>query len=785
VIREERNALVLVLLFAAGAAVLYAFVVRPALEGAIVIEPVAASGTEQLPEVAIDPLLDMRPKAAKRMFTIRALVRDAATGLGVTGIVAEAQNVEDIAEPECRIAGDGVLLVEYLPPDTFFDLSITARGYRPRVIARLRGAAREALDLGVVALAPERELRGDVRDAAAQPLALARVAAFPLGEADSGADDFDRARRLAEALERPAAATASCDDNGRFVLRGLTPGEHLIQVVHEGYAPIVHPGIDLRWGDARVDTVLHPGCAARARVTTPDGEPLGGGTVTLVAATPPRDGPLSLAVARTAPDGALALPSLEPGPHFVFVSGGGAARSALGPRWLPPLQEMRITVEKGVTLQGRVRDADGIAIQGATIEAARTDRSGLVARGVSDADGLFEITGLAPGPTRVRVAAFGFASDEAVIPLASFGFEHRATLHRGGLIEGVVTAGNDGTPVLGARVRVIGQGLSTVTDEKGGFRLPGVTAGPARIEVTAIGFTAARRDVELRLTDNAPLPFALDRGGEIRVRVIDSVEAALANARVAIVALDDGERPRLRDLRFAMTDALGTARCVDLENGRRYALIASRDGLAPARSESFVLGPEHLRRGFALTLRQGATLFGRVTDGSGNAVPLARILARSLLDDPLESLLVERAQVIAISDSEGRYELSDLPAGEYRLEVEAIAHHRLFTPSVALAEAERRVGYDLVLAPARPVYGAVRGRDGLPIAGARVELRSRDPLRPPQVEAATDSAGRFYFLTPDPPPFDLGALAPARGEALLEVLDTSAAPPFYLDVEIE
>jgi Fe(3+) dicitrate transport protein len=63
------------------------------------------------------------------------------------------------------------------------------------------------------------------------------------------------------------------------------------------------------------------------------------------------------------------------------------------------------------------------------------------------------------------------------------------------LLRGIVREAATGAPVSGATVRVLGTPLQTTTDAQGAFRLPVGAAGAVELEVTGIGYAAARRSV--------------------------------------------------------------------------------------------------------------------------------------------------------------------------------------------------------------------------------------------------------------------------------------------------
>jgi hypothetical protein len=113
-----------------------------------------------------------------------------------------------------------------------------------------------------------------------------------------------------------------------------------------------------------------------------------------------------------------------------------------------------------------------------------------------DADGRFEVGGLPEGDYLVRVLAFGFAPSPAVPARASADpREVEVALTGGGTLFGVVVDATTGEPLAHARVSVensVGSGSSAlpmatsiVTDDDGGFELPGLPPGKSSVVVAA------------------------------------------------------------------------------------------------------------------------------------------------------------------------------------------------------------------------------------------------------------------------------------------------------------
>ncbi len=163
-----------------------------------------------------------------------------------------------------------------------------------------------------------------------------------------------------------------------------------------------------------------------------------------------------------------------------------------------------LRLAEGATLAGRVVDSAGRPVGGARVQ---VDGERHV---VSEADGGFEVTGLAAGETTlVASAAGGLPSDPLRCAVSGDlrGLELR--LRGAPRLRGRVV-GPDGQPVAGARVaRFADLDASVPTGADGAFELAGEREGEPLL-VTASGLAAARvdaaRDAEVRLLAVTPGP---------------------------------------------------------------------------------------------------------------------------------------------------------------------------------------------------------------------------------------------------------------------------------------
>jgi len=133
------------------------------------------------------------------------------------------------------------------------------------------------------------------------------------------------------AVERDVvAAEVRVDPDGRFRIPGLAPGERLVSVFADGYAPTLERALALSPPTARITIALRPGGAIRGRLTdASDGSPIAGGRVELEGGAATAPSPLrSTAVSDR--DGRFVLTGVGDGPRSLFASAGGYHARAVG-----------------------------------------------------------------------------------------------------------------------------------------------------------------------------------------------------------------------------------------------------------------------------------------------------------------------------------------------------------------------------------------------------------------------------------------------------------------------
>lgn len=668
----------------------------------------------------------------------------------------------DTEAPAVQSDARGVFSIPELPAAEV-ELTVRRKGYAAAVLPALRiPAGSGPADLGVVTLRPGATLAGRVIDQRGRAVAGGEV--FLLEE-PAGPNGIDRALKD----RKPAAATGP---DGRFSIEDLAKGSPVhVAVRAAGYlvaqVRAVRPPTE-----KPVVIRLEPEAALAGRVMDEAGNPVPGARVDLhwQAFLPEEpDRPVGEPILRnTRADG-------EGRFEFRGLPAGSAQVSASAPAFVPldPIAvdlprpaaagELRLVLERGALLQGRVTNADG-----EPVPAVRVGVSGAGAS--TNDDGLYWLEGAEPGrqeviflhPVHGRVARpFEIQPGVNVLDLA---FE-----------PGVEVAGRvvDGTgrPVPGARVELAPENrfeprlYRDVTGEDGHFRLSPVTAGRYRLKAGADGFVDTERSGTLAVAAEpvSNLEVAIDKGAVLSGSILGlpaedlpqvDIEAR-ADSGETVAAWTDG-RGRYEAGPLAPGDWTLTARLWDDQRQARTRVAVRRSDREMERDLEF-------EKRLALTVQ---VLYDE------EPLPDARVSVRGT------RITAERT---AMTDYEGRVRFDDLAPETYRV---GLRHSRNMV--VHNDQIDLQQDRDLVIRlQGATVGGLVAGAaDGEPIRGAMVALR---PAEGPEylVTASTQGDGRFVVHRVQPNRYRLQASAQGFVQAEQEIQVAGGQTLDDLDIRLQ
>jgi len=279
--------------------------------------------------------------------------------------------------------------------------------------------------------------------------------------------------------------------------------------------------------------------------------------------------------------------------------------------------------------------------------------------------------------------------------------------------------GVDGTPVAGARVRILEplldrSGLANPmkrANQEGWFSLdPGADVRQIRVRVTAAGFCA----VEARAARHQILWVALHRGVPLQVSVVDRKTAdPIAGVRVMGYAGSRGAAFGAPPVDETVTDARGRATLVMPAESIR--LVAMAEGYAPALLQDFE--PGHRGTDVYLPLDQGGQVVGNVVDRDDNPVAGACV----------QAIAFPWYRSRQVTGADGRFQFKHVPLPRNRSSregeqdpLQVLVTHPDYAPAegpVPPGKADRNREVSVCLLRGKRIVGRVVRKDGTPIAG--------------------------------------------------------------------
>jgi protocatechuate 3,4-dioxygenase beta subunit len=429
---------------------------------------------------------------------------------------------------------------------------------------------------------------------------------------------------------------------------------------------------------------------------------------------------------------------------------------------------VEVKVTAGGSLKGRVSDAkSGRAVPNATVthEAAGSGPgfgrimvggAGDEAEITTDADGRFEVEGLATGRVKVSAKHPDYADGSEVADLKEGGASVEIRLASGGALAGTVLS-DQKQPLSGVDVslaaagesgfgRLLGGGQATTTDGTGRFRFDHLAAGRYSVSAVFRGKTSNLVDTVLQ-------------AGESKEGVLLSLSAGTA-LRGTVSGLPDGWKSSVMvtatgaDSFFASTRAGADGRfeITGVPAGPVTLRAQAGDGLGTSRSAM-----KQVKADDAVPVLEteivfdvGFTISGRVSR-AGQPLPNAVVTANLQGGGG--------RQAASRTDESGAYRLEGLQEGTYNVN----ANSDVFAGGSTTRRTVTLNGdqsLDLTFPTAKITGIVTDGGSKQPLADATVELGGAAGAGPFQRMSTTDSNGLFTFTDINPQAYTLNVRKP-------------------------
>ncbi|HVR76283.1 MAG TPA: carboxypeptidase-like regulatory domain-containing protein, partial [Planctomycetota bacterium] len=524
---------------------------------------------------------------------------------------------------------------------------------------------------------------------------------------------------------RPVGEASRTDPSGSFEIE-VPKGTYVLQATATGFAPGKSMKVTVEAGETLDGVVIDlplGGTVQGTVVARGTGLPIVGASVHR-SSTGFRDS-WGVSAATSGADGVFTLDGLPEGSLDLVASHSKYAQTTFKGVTIFPGETTMLQIE--LSAGGGIRGSlirGGAPVRGVQVHVSAADGQSGGKQAMTDAEGRFEIQGLAPGEYNVFMnmsgRGGGLNERRAVTVFDDQASQLDIVLGSTIRLFGRVTSG--GMPLSTGRIDAVqiestGRNSSGNIDASGNYSidLPGSgkyflfvgrgRQGGSKLEVVVpVGASDLRHDIELP-------------AGEILGVVIDAETGApIRGAQVMASPAGSGSR-NLTDLLQGMqgmtqSDDLGRFAILSLPPGS-YSLRAFQQGYAEGRLERADVGEREGSFDNRIALERGITLRAKVVDAEGRPVSQAMAFLR---DEAGNLVSFFRP---GVSGQDGMLEIPGVRASVYSITL-IHSSHAMFRATLDLASGAP--DHLFALRPAARLTVQVSSRQGRPVEGAAIEL---------------------------------------------------------------
>lgn len=527
--------------------------------------------------------------------------------------------------------------------------------------------------------------------------------------------------------------------DGRFEIEGVPEGDVTVRGDAEGYLPASDANVRVtgRQETGGIDLILSVPREIKGRVESQQGGVVAGATVSCQYTGTPTNRRWGFAMglsgnptAQTDADGAFTLKGLEEGNYNVWAQAPGFAAGSMV-QTSTGSGDVLLTMAKGMSISGFVKDQDGKPFAGVPLMAQRIDRQGgsrnwyywgwgnLV---YSAPDGTFEIQDLAEGNYNLQISGAWQWNREVNVEntlvqgVPAGRKEVEVVVKTGSVIEGRVID-RDGKPV---RVGWISAQFESGTGEwdwesqrwgqlrpDGSFRLSALKPGQYSIWVYGAFQPKQAQGVNSGTLD---LKIQVEPGYAIAGQVFDEKGLSVGASFNVQVRKSGSQEWEWRNV---VQPGDGNFILTALDEGS-WDLQVAVDGYAPLLVPNVASGTRDLR----VSLKKGLEITGYVVDAGGSPVKGAQAQA-------IQAGVAAGAtpsQGSAEADDQGRFRIVGLAAGEFNV----IVRGQNVAPAIARGIQSGSFDVRFVLTAGVTISGTVVDASGNGMGNTHVNLMTED-----------------------------------------------------------
>lgn len=592
---------------------------------------------------------------------------------------------------------DGRFVLPDLQPRRY-ELHIVREGLAPRLIPDLEIPAKpNPLDLKDVRLEPAAAIEGRILNEDGEPIPGAEIGFY-----------FSSER---EAIEDHPPAFAGPD--GSFRLPDLPGGERYdLWVRADGYVQQRAPDVETPTPEP-LRVHLRRAHTLTLRVVDEEGKPVPGARLSRVEESSSL-GPNGVSgsigfddLGRTDEQGLYSIAGLEAGTVDILVETDAFQKRLIQGASISeaaPTGTLEVVLTRGAVLEGRVLDTDGTPIPGVSVSSYRENAEAFTGLkwATTDASGHYRLEGLAPGSYEMK--AERFSDTLQVKTRVGPGVQHLDLQFQPGTPVSGQVVDPQGAPLACVRLSLVplddGDPFNTVSEADGTFTFDAAPDGEFRLHGSAPGFaeTTDPRVVSVSGQPVQGLVLRLARGVSITGRLTGADPRQLAQARVKAHLGEPGRRETLD----GTVNRKGGYEIANVSPGTWEVSAELQDGRSVEARIEIGTGPVSAD----LEFEDGLTLSGRV-----------------LLDGrPLAAAEISVDGARSKTAYDGGFSVPGLRPGTHQLQIligPGIGHSR----SVEM-ERDEEIAVSLSTGG---LEGRVLSPDGLPVAGAVVEVSAEQP----------------------------------------------------------